>query len=111
MVPTPERCVKARTIRRQRLRERCRLLTAPCTKWNSVGSFRGASPFGAVRRLGPGGGRNLAGFAPINPNFRARCPNVGNGGRARFRAGSGSSSGIEGGMSSGTRFLPATQRR
>lgn len=88
---------------------------APCRQHNlRNGTARRISAtlrsFAALRGLGPRGSRSLAGRAPIHPN----CP------RAISRcqamaltpgsiAGSGSSNGIEGGMSTGTRFLPATQ--
>ena len=67
-------------------------------------------PLAPLRRLGPGGGRSLAGLAPISPDrpraiSRCQATAIAPG----SRAGSGSSSGIEGGMSTGTRFLPATQ--
>lgn len=67
-------------------------------------------PLAPLRRLGPGGGRSVASFTPIYPN----CPRAISRRQATAiapgsRAGSGSSSGIEGGMSTGTRFLPATQ--
>ena len=44
------------------------------------GAARGISaalrPLAALRRLGSGGGRSLAGLAPINPDRRAQSPDV-----------------------------------
>ena len=67
-------------------------------------------PLAPRRRLGLGGGGSLAGFPPISPD----CPRAASGRQATAiaacsSAGSGSSSGIEGGMRTGTRFLPDTQ--
>jgi hypothetical protein len=67
-------------------------------------------PFAPLRRLGPRRGRSLASFAPINSS----CPRAVSRRRATSISpdsivGFGSSSDIEGGMSAGTRFLPATQ--
>jgi Acetyltransferase (GNAT) family len=66
--------------------------------------FRPAASSGTWRRWGPG-------WLPADqPPLPARnLPTSGSGDRALSRAGWGSSSGIEGGMSTGTRFLPATQ--
>ncbi len=58
-----------RTIRRQQLRELVPLADSTIYEMEQRGEFRRAfRPLAALRRLGLGGGRSLAGFAPINPD-------------------------------------------
>ena len=80
-------------------------------RWSSAANSRGASPSRPVASSGTWRKSKPGWPHADQPPSRARNLLMsGNGDRARFdSAGSGSSSGIEGGMSTGTRFLPATQ--
>jgi hypothetical protein len=59
-----------RTIRRQELRQMVPLADSTIYEMEQRGFPRRFAPLAPLRRLGSGGGRSLAGCAPINPD----CP-------------------------------------
>jgi hypothetical protein len=71
-------------MRRQRLREMVPLADGTIYEIEHRGEFPRRFALAALCRLGSGGGRGLAGLAPINPDSARNRLMSGSGGRALF---------------------------